>query len=368
MKVVRAAVNRHGGALSSSVGCAAGQWTAREGLCLRLFDGSGRTGIGEASPLPGHSPDSLEDALVFLRRAAELIVDTSVENMEGVPLIKELQRRMAGEADSRSGRFALETAVLDLQGQQADVPLWQILGGCGCFKTIGVNALVDWRDGGNRIESFLNAGIRAFKVKVGIPRTTIEEEMTSLRKLRNRLGDDVEIRLDANGVFQIGEAMMRMHQYAQIKPAFIEEPVKGRALSGLERTPVSLAADESLADESCAEGLLACGNMSVFVLKPALLGGLLAARHLARAAQRSGKDVVITHMYEGPIALRACTHLAFSLERPPLACGLLHHPGLDVWPPVEGAPVTHAGLRQVPRCVGLGVDADAFAEACGWMD
>jgi hypothetical protein len=85
--------------------------------------------------------------------------------------------------------------------------------------------------------------------------------------------------------------------------------------------------------------------------------GLRGAREIACTAQRHEKGVILSHAFDGPIALAAACELALSLPSAPWTCGLRPHLGLSAWPRVElphfraGAPAeAHAHGR-----TGLGL-------------
>jgi L-alanine-DL-glutamate epimerase-like enolase superfamily enzyme len=92
----------------------------------------------------------------------------------------------------------------------------------------------------------------------------------------------------------------------------------------------------------------------VFVLKPAALG-LLRAHEIGVRAQARGLDVVVTHLFDGPIGLAAACELALSLPRPPLACGLDAHAGLAAWPEVPVPQRRRDGLITAAGRPGLGI-------------
>jgi hypothetical protein len=107
------------------------------------------------------------------------------------------------------------------------------------------------------------------------------------------------------------------------------------------------------------------------VIKPAL-HGLRMARALAVQAQGCGIDVVVTHLFDGPLGLRAAAALAFSLPQPPRACGLAPHPGLAAWPvgAEPWAAVTRPGGGPASLLCdggpGLGcIDREALARGLG---
>ncbi|MFZ5785756.1 MAG: hypothetical protein ACOY3Y_04870, partial [Acidobacteriota bacterium] len=60
MRVVRHRLRRVGGEVPGEVGNRASTWRERHGVLLEVEDDGGARGVGEASPLPGYSPDTLE--------------------------------------------------------------------------------------------------------------------------------------------------------------------------------------------------------------------------------------------------------------------------------------------------------------------
>lgn len=325
MRLTSASVHRVGGALASPVGPAARAVPAREGALVTLRDDRGNVGLGEASPLPGFSPDTLDAVCAALDATLPALVGPERPEDLSLP-----------EGDrSPSERFALETALLDLVARRRSVPARAVLGGDvpvavnGYAGAAGSSTLV--RD----VRALLDAGFGAIKVKVG--GGSFDTERSSLARLRGELGDTFSLRLDANGAWSLDEARANIASLAPLDIAFIEQPVAGADLLLLGETEIPWAADESLLDPAVRARLLddplARQGCAAFVLKPALLGGLLAARALAVAALSRRVGVVVTHLFDGPVALAACRALARSLPMPPLACGLDAHPGLDAWPP-----------------------------------
>ena len=280
-------------------------WTERRGLLLTLRDEDGRIGQGEASPLPGYSPDTLEDCRGALeafaaRRQPELDVPSS-----SMP---------------PAAMFAWTTAVLDLRGQRSGRSLASLMG-----KPTPAIPLAALLTGGSR-ETMLASGraavargVRTLKIKLGKDLAT---QLPWLRAIRQDLGDDVEIRLDANGSWSVAEARANLAALAELRPEFVEDPVPPALWPDLGPAPVPLAVDEALGTPY-EQGALGARGVRVAVLKPSRLGDC------SRLSQ-IGVDLVVGHMYEGPVAMAAASEIALSLPRV-RACGLDRHEALSAW-------------------------------------
>ena len=320
-------------------------WTHREGLLLRVEEG-GLVGFGEASPLPDYSPDSLADAETDLRRWIEAGCDDSTRSIR-----------------SPSARFAAEVALLDLKAQHRGKPLWRMIEGSAASRSRPVQGLVppgDVEETLERARGHLDAGLGTLKLKVG---PDVDAESRRLEAIRREFGDDVALRLDANRSLSADAAMDALSAWASFGIEFIEEPC---AEPGPIDSPIPLAFDETLKDPDMARGgwqplryWLKEAPYVALVLKPTVLG-LETSKDLARLARRSRLDLVVSHTFEGPVALQACAHLALAIGSD-VACGLARHGGLDAWPEVDGLLV--ADDRVDPALssgAGLGLDGEAL--------
>ena len=355
MRVTVAALETVRGGLAHPASNARARWTERGGVLLVLACEQGHRGQGEASPLPGFSPDTADAAWRALAGLAGRAFPCELDLC--LPVAPQVAAILREHAPAEpSVRFALETALFDLAGQRLGLPVSVLLAGSWPTRAVPLAALLDGEEpealvAGARAARL--AGFPAVKVKVARP-WRFEAELEALERVRLELGSHVALRLDANGAWSRAEAPVRLAALARFQPEFVEQPVPADQLPGWRDAPVPLAADETLALAEGFDRLRAEGGAQVAVLKPTVLGGLLRCRALAAEAQAAGMQVVISHALEGPVALAAAAELALSLETAPLACGLAPHAGLEAWP---GAAVKQlAGPAIVPAPVrGLGL-------------
>lgn len=190
--------------------------------------------------------------------------------------------------------------------------------------TVPVNALVD--DG--PVDPGALAGFPAVKVKVG--RRDPRADLDRVAAVRDAVGPDVALRVDANGGWDVETADEMIRRLTPYGLELVEQPVA--ALDDLarlrQRADVPLAADEcvrSVGDARCVAALHAA---DVVVLKVQPLGGVRIALRVAEAA---GVPALVTSMRETSIGIAAGLALAAALPELPYACGLgARMPGGDV--------------------------------------
>jgi o-succinylbenzoate synthase len=190
--------------------------------------------------------------------------------------------------------------------------------------TVPVNALVD--DG--PVDPGALAGFPVVKVKVG--RRDPRADLDLVAAVRDAVGPDVALRVDANGGWDVETAEEMIRRLTPYGLELVEQPVA--ALDDLarlrRRTDVPLAADEcvrSVGDARCVAALHAADAV---VLKVQPLGGV---RMALRVAESAGVPALVTSMRETSIGIAAGLALAAALPELPYACGLAARmPGGDV--------------------------------------
>ena len=310
-------------ALGSPVNNAHQTWHERAGCLLRLENESGMYGVGEASPLPGFSRDALVDCRCALAGLDLRSVPARLET--GQSVWSELERASrALPAALPAARAALEGALLDLWARAEGRPAWALLldpdHPAPVSRQVAAvlmgepeHALAEARDAQTR-------GIRTFKLKVG-RRAALDRERRALSELRQDLGTDAKLRLDANRGFAVTDASA-LSELAAFHVEFIEEPFAAKDRASLAGLSLPIALDESLSELTPSVSDLQRWNVRAVVLKPTLLGGITACARWARAAKTAGAAVVLSHAFEGPHGLALSAALALTLGAERVAHGL----------------------------------------------
>ena len=315
---------------------------------LTLRDGNGVVGLGEASPLPGYSPDSIEEAVAALRQLGEapLEVDPTVP-----PRMLFEQLSETCPLRPPSARFALESALLDWIGRVRGEPAHVLLGASG-VREVPIAHLVlepDPAAWGAEVERLDRDGITHIKLKIG---EDFERELLFLQRIR-ACHPSLQIRLDANRRLSMADLTAHATTLASLGFELIEEPVAVDYWPEALSLPIPFALDETLRNAEVTRRLLAEDGVRAVVIKPMVLGGFAVALDLAERAREHGADPLVSHVFDGSIARAAAAELALALGTH-LAAGLGDHPALEVGPPYRAESIGGAKVRRHRR-PGLGL-------------
>lgn len=290
--------------LESPLDTAHGPIEHRKGILIRIDDGDD-IGIGEATPLPGWT-----ESLPACRAAIAHVDDpeSALSSLESTP----------------AARHGFALALADLRAKREDQPLYRILGGPDHVESVPANATVgdcSRIETVAAVEDAVDSGFESVKVKVGA--RSLTDDVSRLRAVRDAVGPDVELRVDANGAWSRAEAREAFHKFDSLRIAYVEQPLPADDIDGLadlRGRSVAVAADESIAETS-AETVLDAGAADVLICKPMVIGGPDRVVEVAKHARDEGVTPVVTTTIDGVVARTAAIHAAAAIPDR-LACGV----------------------------------------------
>ena len=168
---------------------------------------------------------------------------------------------------------------------------------------------------------------RTVKIKVAEKGQSLQDDIDRISRVAT-LWPDVKIRLDANGGFEVDQAMQLIRFMIEngIKLDYFEQPCATIAeLADLRVTlfrqslPVLIAADESVRKSSDPLAVAQAGAADILVLKAAPLGGIGKAVQIANEA---GLPVVVSSALDTSVGISMGLHLAAALPNLEFDCGL----------------------------------------------
>ena len=167
--------------------------------------------------------------------------------------------------------------------------------------------------------------VDAVKVKVAEPGQSLDDDAARVAAVRAAL-PDAAIRVDANGGWDVPEAVAALTRLAAVGLEYAEQPVPEIAgLAEVRRqlratgVPVLIAADESVRKEDDPLKVARAGAADLIVVKVAPLGGV---RRALRIVAQAGLPAVVSSALDTSVGIRAGLALAAALPELPYACGL----------------------------------------------
>jgi L-alanine-DL-glutamate epimerase-like enolase superfamily enzyme len=250
---------------------------------------------------------------------------------------------------------AIDTALWDLRGKRADLPLHVLAGGAksrvpmysteGGWLHIEPSALVD------DALAMREAGFLGSKIKIGKP--TVAGDEGRLQAVRAALGPDYEIMTDANQSMTQPEAARRLPLLESLNIGWFEEPLPSDDIAGHARlarqSRVPIAVGESLYSPGQFADYIAAGACGIVQADVARVGGItpwLKVAHMAEAHN-----------------LAICPHFLMEIHVS-LVCAVPNAPWLEYIPQLDeiAAPMARDGGHALaPTAPGLGIDWDEDA-------
>jgi o-succinylbenzoate synthase len=333
-----------------------GLFDRRQGIVISARTDDGFFGIGEVSPLHPFSRESLPQARRSAQDAADYLGNTEVP---GEP---EALAQIIGHLEDElsippSVLFGFEMLFGDLAGKRAGLTLSKWFNG-DALRAVEVNAILTGSPGDiqRQLVAKTAKDFRAYKIKIDSGH--IKAALSKIKAVRDRVADDVMIRLDLNKGLDFEEAVGLLSQIKEFGIEYVEEPLKDPTRQNLmalrEKTGLRIALDETLAESEIFYDVLNSKACDVIVIKPMVLGGIKKSVKLSKISAEQGLKVVVTSTLESGIGVAACLHVAAMLRDHILPCGL---DTLDLFQDDiinESFPIVR-GHMNVPQGPGLGV-------------
>lgn len=248
---------------------------------------------------------------------------------------------------------AIDTALWDRRLRVMGLPLWQLAGGAqesvpvytteGGWLQLTASELVDQAQAA-RAQGFAGA-----KLKVGKPH--LSEDVRRLSAVRQAVGAEFELMVDANQAFTLAEAQRRAHAFEGLDLAWLEEPMPADQVAAhrhlCERTSIPIAVGESLYSTGQFADYIQSGACQVVQVDVARVGGItpwLKVAHLAECHN-----------------LSVCPHFLMELHVS-LSCAVPNADWVEYIPQLDRIAssrlLVQNGRAHPPNEPGLGIDWD----------
>ena len=326
---------------------------------VEVHTDAGITGIGEVpgSPLIGMVRDALEATSAwiigedpmkvrqFLRRASE-------RGWHHYPYI------------GNAAAAGIEMALWDICGKALGCPVHQFFGGLDTE-----NVPFYWyiwvtdRQPDTARQQAAEGVARGFKtmyIKIGFD---LKNDLALARAIREEVGDDIALRVDANEAWTAFEAIDAVQRFEDVGLEFLEQPIDMHDIAGMvdlrTKSRTRIGANQSVWQPWQVPEVLARRAGDVIVTDQHQLGGLVPFRDAAAMCEVANVPIIKHAFGDLAITTIAATHVLGTLASPQLGhqqyLTILEHELLAT--PVEFVD----GAIPVPTGPGLGIELDQEA-------
>lgn len=281
-----------------------------EDIIVEVHTDTGNIGYGEAPPtgvITGDTKGSIIGALND--HIKKNIIGMDIENFEEI-MIK-LDRCIV---KNNSAKAAVDIALYDLYGQMLNAPIYKILG--GYRNEIITDITISVNDPEEMARDSIDAirrGFKTLKIKVGKDAAT---DIQRMKAIRNAVGYDVQLRIDANQGWKPKEAVkaLRKMEDEGLDIEFVEQPVEAHDIDGLkfvtDNVSIPVLADESVFSPMDALKILQKRAADFVNIKLMKTGGIYNALKICSVAEIYGVECMIGCMLEAKVSVNAAVHLA----------------------------------------------------------
>ncbi|HVO95131.1 MAG TPA: enolase C-terminal domain-like protein, partial [Terriglobales bacterium] len=265
-----------------------------DAVIVKIQDRDGRSGFGESLPRSYVTGETTESMIAHIREhlAPQLLRESFAPGWETLAYLQSVMADWTRADDALANVIAwnaafcaIELALLDWSLRADASALGDLLPPVR-YEVVysGVVSADAPSDAAALAKRMARLGIRHIKVKIGT-----DDDEARLAAVRQAVGDAIELRADANGAWNVRQAVERVQNLARFKLAAIEQPVRAADFAGMkivrDKSGVPVMADESLVTVEQARQLIeldACDHFNIRLSKNGGIAGSLAIAKLAR--------------------------------------------------------------------------------------
>jgi len=278
---------------------------------VELLLDDGTTGIGAGNPSEYVVGETIEQSIEALDlRNLEYLTGRDIRELN--QLTYETWKNFP---DNPSARAAVDIALYDAFTKHLGIPLVKYLGQkikkLPTSNTIGIKNVDETL---REAQDYIKRGFRVIKVKLG---KDLEEDVERIMKLREKFGNQIVIRIDANQGYTVDQTIQFYGRTYDLDVELIEQPLPAKSIAEMKGLPPEVrevvAADESLITPADAVELIKPPKAAgIFNIKLMKCGGISQALKIADIALHESIDLFWGCNDESIVSITAALHAAFS--------------------------------------------------------
>ncbi|MDQ0689354.1 mandelate racemase/muconate lactonizing enzyme family protein [Arthrobacter sp. W4I7] len=340
---------------------ASGEVTSADHVLVRVYTDDGVVGLADAPPRPYTYGETQESIVAIIDKIfAPQLAGIEIVDRERIHAV--LRRTV----NNQVAKGAIDVAVWDAIGKALGTPVHKLLG--GYTDRMRVSHMLGFRPADELLDEAQRFreqyGITTFKLKVG--RRPLSLDVEACHVLREGLGDDVEIYLDANRGWTANEALEVLRRTQDLGLSLLEEPCDAKEAMGrrrlVEKSPIPVVGDESVPTAGDASRELISGGCNAICIKTAR-SGFTEATEILGLCTGLGVDVTMGNQIDTQIGSLATVTFGAAHEATSRRAGELSN-FLDMSDDLLADPIRIVdgtiAVRDLPG-VGAEIDEDKLA-------
>ena len=339
---------------------ALGKHDVSEFVLVRLTTEDGLVGAGEATVTARWSGETVWGAQAIIEKMfGPIVIGCDPEDIETISA-----RMDAVAVGNWFAKAAIEMACWDVIGKAAAKPVYELLGGAVRSLTIRNRFSLGAYEpevARERAQQLVAAGFQTIKVKVG---TDATKDVARVKAVREAIGADTELTIDANGGWSFKDAAACLSQLTDCNVALVEQPLARGDYAETKKLRdefgIRILADESCFDAVHVQEVIERQCCDAITLYPGKQGGIAKARAMAGQAEQHGIPCTIGSNLEWDVGAAAMMH--FVISTPNVQIETI--PGDCLGPSYHEFSIVHEPLQidgpftTLPSAAGLGVEVD----------
>ena len=268
-----------------------------ESIIVVIQDNNGNQGMGEGTPREYVTGESLDKSLMASELISKAILKNPFETINDLTALLKDGGYSEIIDNNPAAYCAVETALLDLCAKVEKKPIYHLFGDCSSKRVLSYSGVIPSI---NRKQEFLKyielvrkLKLTSLKIKV----INIESGISQLKIIREELGNEIDIRVDANAAFTAATAMDFINRARPIHLSLIEQPVSKNDLSGLkkvsENSEIPIIADESMYTSKGPFYLIDNDICHGLNIRLSSCGGFHKAHHIYQQAKLKNMTIVL---------------------------------------------------------------------------
>jgi len=284
-----------------------------EGVIVEMHTDEGIIGYGEGVPSSRITGETTTTMLSVIAKLKKYLLNKDA--LEYDHLLSNIEKLII---HNTAAKAAIEIALFDAICKKYGISLKDFLGApknINSFETSITIGIMDKESAVKKARSLVENGAKILKIKIG---TDPQGDIERLKAIRQAVGDDVRIRIDANQGYNVKQAIKVLKSIENLNIEYCEQPVHWKDVSGMRtvrlNTEIPIMADESVHSPKDAINIIKNDAADMMNIKIMKAGGLRNSIKIAHICEAAGIPCQIGCMSETQIAISAGAHLAVALS------------------------------------------------------